>query len=248
MDLLVAVIQRAAVVDVGWLAADVRVRQRPRLHAGASTGADRLDEGAVIRRNASPEVGRYRAGIRVLLDRDARIPSLEAIHISRLFGAARVQTTWLAPVFDIDAEDNPFRTLAASTAVGPLRHPANTGEDNSIGWRWSRFRAASAVVWIADDVLLTRRGECAMCADFRSAATEASAEERVIVALRRLRVEVNVDLVNRIALTVVMTMVRPLTADARIAQRVGVAIPVAEWSARLTTMSDLLDRNRAAIR
>ena len=174
MDLLVAVIQRAAVVDVRWPAADVRVGQSPGRHSRWTTGADRLDERAVIRRNAPPEVGRYRAGIRVLLHRDARIPSLEAIHISRLFGAARVETTWLAPVFDIDAEHKPAQRLVLATVTtrGRLEY-SQTREDDRIRWGRTRFRSADLMIRRVAQAVVGRRTD----EDSTGAATEASALE-----------------------------------------------------------------------
>src|SRR3989442_4051953 len=237
MDLVVARVERTTILDVSRLSEDIRAGQIARHDGLAVIGSttetiiltQAVQEGAAIRCERLAQANRDGREVGLPGGRDTGLPSLEAIDVSRRICELLV-ATWFAAVFDIDAEDDPFRTLAAATAIGPASHPANTAEDNGIGWGRSRLRPANAVVRIADDELLTRRGEGTVLANFRRTAAEASAQECVVVALRRLRVEVNVDLVNRIAAAFVVTMMRPLAADARIAQRARVAILVAERS------------------
>src|SRR5437899_2483668 len=143
MDLLVTVIQRPAINDVRGHAAHSGTGQRAGSHSSRSTGADRVYERAAILRKAITERSRDRAGIRMFDHCDSRIPSLEAIHIGRLFGSSRMQATRFAAIFNIDTEDKPaVRLVLAARATIGGREYAQTREDDRIGRGRTRLRSA----------------------------------------------------------------------------------------------------------
>src|SRR5215475_6140419 len=111
MDLLVAIMQRAAIHNVGSYTGNGRARQCAWRHATDDHAvddlvwsADGLDERAAIGAQRRTERFDYTAGVSVLGNRHAGIPSLEAIDISRFDCAARMLTTRLAAVFNIHTE------------------------------------------------------------------------------------------------------------------------------------------------
>ena len=75
----------------------------------------------------------------------------------------------------------------------------------------------------------------------RVAAAQARAVERVVLTLRRLRMEVHIEHISWISLALVVTDMLPLAADAWITQDLA-AIHVAERRAQLPAMRDLLNR------
>src|SRR5207249_3360500 len=143
-------IERTTILDVSRLSEDIRAGQIAR-HDGYTVievslrRAQRVQEGAAIRCERLAQADRDGREVGLPAGRDTSLPSLEAIDIRGRICELLV-ATWFAAVFDIDAEDDPFRTLAASAAIGPACHPANTGEDNGVGWRRTRLRPANAVI------------------------------------------------------------------------------------------------------
>ena len=134
MDLLIAVAQRATVVDAGADAKDNRRRQGPRQER--SINADALQERAAIGTKLSAEGidvtegTRRREAIRIglLEHRDARIPSLEDIDVRRIDATFRMAAARLAAILDIDAEHNPVFGLAGAI-IGRGLDRANARED-----------------------------------------------------------------------------------------------------------------------
>src|SRR5437667_12855793 len=78
------------------------------------------------------------------------------------------------------------------------------------------------------------------------AAAQAGAIQRVIDALRGVRMEVHIEDFPRVTLTHIVPGMLPLTADARITQRATGAIHLAEWRTQLTAMRDLVERYATA--
>src|SRR5262245_12893580 len=102
MDLLIAIMQRAAIHNIGRLAVDRVRRQRPWRHSANDLAiddlgrrADGVDEVTAIRSQFRSEICRYGAEVRLLGDGDSRIPSLEAIDVGRRDRALGPPATWL---------------------------------------------------------------------------------------------------------------------------------------------------------
>src|SRR6266496_2323188 len=106
MDLPVAVEQRTAILDVSGHAVDSRRGHRPD-RQGA--GFQRVQEVAVRLPEGHTEGRRNGGEVWLSAGLDTRLPSLEAVDISRLDCPARMRATRFAAVFDVDPEDHPFR-------------------------------------------------------------------------------------------------------------------------------------------
>jgi len=144
MDLVITVMQRATILDVGSHTTHCGRRQRPDWEGSAFQCGQEV---AVRFSQGLPEVSRNRAEVRLLRNFDSSLPSLEAIDISRLDCPARVATTRLAAVFDIHTEDNPFR-LGGPAAMDIVRRSklADARPDDGIRWRRTRLRSANLVI------------------------------------------------------------------------------------------------------
>src|SRR5262249_2794595 len=153
-------------------------------------------------------------------------------------------TTRFAPVFDVDTEDDPFRVPLVGTRVGLRREPANTREDDGVGWRRTRHRSAYLVISrVAQDELLCQPVEVAigLIHVTQDAAAQRRIHKRVEAAFRGDRVEVHVDGVPRVTSALVVALVFPLATDAGVAED-DTAVHLAERRAQLATVRDLLNR------
>src|SRR5262249_5056416 len=158
----------------------------------------------------------------------------------RLFGAAWMQTTGFAPVFNIDTEDKPAQRLVLATVTASRRlEYAQTGEDDRISRGRTRLRSADLVIGrVAQAVGDSRTDELST-----GAAAQACALEGVEYTLHGTYIglvgmEFRVNGVLRAACTLIMPIMLPLTADARIAQDLA-TIMLIEGRAQLTTMRDV---------
>src|SRR5881396_3758257 len=117
MDLLIAIMQRTTILDVGGQAIHHWRRQCPDRESTVLQG---VQERAVGCAERAAEGRRDRAEVRLLRDFDTSLPSLEAIDISWLDGALRMEPTGFTAVFDVDSEDHPLRLgrSAAAEVVG----------------------------------------------------------------------------------------------------------------------------------
>ena len=123
MDLLIAIVQRSAVVNVSRCAADRGGRQ---CALRQSTGAQRIQEVTAIRAQSGAESSRNRAEVSFLSNRDTSVPCLEAIDIGRRDRSARMLATGFAMVLDVDAEYNVARHRGlAVSRVGSRCEGAN---------------------------------------------------------------------------------------------------------------------------
>ena len=137
MDLMIAIMQRATVLDVRSRTIDCGRRQRSDWQCSIFQS---IQEGAAGLAKCSPEGWRDGGEVGLLRNLDTRLPGLEAIDISRFDRTLRMEATRFTAVFDVDAEDNPFR-LSRSTAMNVVsrRDLANTREDDRIGWGRTRL-------------------------------------------------------------------------------------------------------------
>ena len=177
--------------------------------------------------------------VRLLGRCDAGSPCLEAIDISRWDRSLRMAATWFAAVYDVDADNNPFRRLIVAVAKVPILELADTRPDKRISRCWTRFRSADAViVRIAEDEVICVAEEvtvrlidlsCSVCA-----AWQTGTRQSVELPLRSRRVEGCDDILRflRAILRQLLevAVVFPLTTDARIAKNFT-AILMAVWSA-----------------
>src|SRR5262249_37425334 len=153
------------------------------------------------------------------------------------------------PVFNIDSEDKPAQwlVLATGAARGRLEY-AQTREDDRIGWGWTRLRSADLVIgWVAQAVGFSRTDE-----DSVAAAAQASALEGVEYTLNRtciglVSVECRINGVLRVTRALIVAVMLPLTADARIAQNQS-TIPLVERRTKLTTVRDVVQHVARTLR
>src|SRR5439155_24752585 len=80
----------------------------------------------------------------------------------------------------------------------------------------------------------------------RNAADQASAIQRVVYALRGIRMEIHIEDFPRVSLTLIMTGVLPLTADARVPQGTRRTIHLVERRTQLAAMRYFVERNATA--
>ena len=133
MNLLVARVQRTRVID-----------QRSAQHVGIGQTALRvaLDEGAAIGRQLLAQ-----GDVRRTVILATHSPGLERVDVRRRFSTTRELATGLAPVFNVDAEEDRLRTpvtLSIGLDAGPEK--AHAREDDGVGRRWTRFRPADLVI------------------------------------------------------------------------------------------------------
>src|SRR6266498_3245625 len=236
MDLLIAIMQRSAVLDVGGQAAHRWRRQTPDRERSAPQV---IEEGAVGSTKRAPEGSRDGGEVRLLGNLDTRLPSLEAIDIRRFNGTTRMAATWFTAVFNVDPEDDPFR-LRGPAAFDVIRrgNPTDSREDDGIGWRRTWLRSADLmIIRIAQAIDDDWRDKHP---SLRVTAAQAGAVERVILAFRRLRMEVHVDDVAWVGRAFIVARMLPLAADARIAEDFT-AIHVTERCTELATVRDLIN-------
>src|SRR6266567_3856746 len=140
MDLLIAIMQRATVLDVGSHSVDRCWRQRPDRD---SQVLQRVKEVAVGLAKGGPEGRRHGSEVWLLGNLDTRLPRLEAIDIGRFNGALRMESTRFTAVFDVDPEDDPF-SLGRPAAFDVIRRGnlADSREDDGVGWGRTRLRTA----------------------------------------------------------------------------------------------------------
>ena len=242
MDLVIASPHCATILDVrshpthGWTG------QRPDQRSVISRQP--IQEGAAVRAEAPTEGRCDRAEVRLLVNKDAYSPCLEAIDVCRLNRALRMESTRLAAVFDIDTEDHPFRALPFARIVSVWRELADAREDDRIGRCRTRLRSAHLVIIrIAELELMDtqsatrRRDERSRC---RIAAAQTGATQRVEHTLRSRRVEVHIERVPFVATAAKVAVMLPLAADAEIPEN-RTAIHLAERRAQLATVRDVLD-------
>ena len=103
MDLLAAIMQRSLIHDICRHAGYRRARQCT-LPEGAV--AHRREECTAIRAQLSPELRSQRREVRLLRGRNTSVPCLEAIHRRRHFRSARMNSTWVTAIFNINPEDH----------------------------------------------------------------------------------------------------------------------------------------------
>jgi len=242
MDLMIAIVHRTTILNVGGHAIDGGRRQR-------ADGEDAVfqvrQEVAVRCSEGLPEGGRNGAEVRLLRDFDSSLPSLEAIDISWLDGTTRMAATGFTAVFDIDAEDHPFRlSRSAAADVVDRSHLPNARPDDGIGRRRTWLRPTDLVIIrIAELELVDERpaGWRDERIGDRVTATQASASQRVVNAFGSLRMEVHVEDIPRVGFTFVVADMRPLPTDTRIAEDFT-AVHVAKRRTQLATVRDFLDR------
>src|SRR5262249_41823768 len=144
---------------------------------------------------AGTERRRHRAGIRMFDHLDARIPSLEAIHVGWLFGSARMQTTRFATIFNVDTEDKPavWFVLTAGPTPG-RREDAQTREDDRIGRGRTRLWSADLVIIrVAHSVRFGRTNEGSVAAAAQTGALQGVKHtlEGTVVGIEGMEVHVN---------------------------------------------------------
>src|SRR5262245_60779891 len=227
MDLVISVVHRTTIIDVGLHAVDNRVRECPRRNSADHLPvddlcrlADRVDEVTAIFTKGLPEGSRHVREVWRLRDVDTGLPRLEAIDICRFYCSTRVSTTWFAPVFDVDTEDDPLRVPFVGTRVSLRRQSANTCKDDGIGWRRTRHRSARPVIIrVAKHKLVRNPVEMTIrLVHIHCAAAQARTTERVEAALRRHRMEVHVDGVPRVTGALIVALVFPLATDAGVTE------------------------------
>src|SRR5258705_116700 len=152
------------------------------------------DIGHVVRRIPRPEVTGD-GGAQVSGRSQRHNPDLDAIDIRRVLWMSEGRTAWLAPVFDVDAEDH-IRILLA----GRQGHLAQAGDGNGIGIGSPRLRSADPVSRVAH--FTVRPHLCAVALEARAAQAveDACCVETLQSAIARV------------------TNMLPLTADVRTAQ------------------------------
>src|SRR6266496_511767 len=101
MNLLIAVVQRAAILNVGRPPVNRRRRER----ADRRTAALQCRQEVAVRLpKGSPECRIHRREVGPLAHFDTRLPRLEAIDIRRLDRTLRMESTRLAAILDIHPE------------------------------------------------------------------------------------------------------------------------------------------------
>src|SRR5439155_24186143 len=209
MNLMVAVLERAAVVNV-------RLAHRATAREGDDAGraAEALITVAVIgSANAILHVDVVASGDavteveqavgRIIQARFLSIgqhPDADAVAVRRRFLAARLEATGFAAVFDVHAEQDSPRFAAAAGAI-PV---TDTGEHDLIGGRAARFGSRDPVARIAEAV----HDDAFVIYAVGEVGAEARAIERIEVT--------GMEVTFQTALFV--PDMRPATMDARIAQ------------------------------
>ncbi len=271
MDLVIAVLQLAAVVNVRQTdAASRRLAATSEEHPARWVAAVIRQELAlysipemdtVASRDRAPEVEQTRiAGPRRIMEFHAlsRIqhPDADTIPICRRFGTAREVATRLAAVFDIHPEqDGPRRSPAILDS--PIAH---TGEHNLVRWSATRLRSGDPVTRIAHVV---RRN----AGTIQAAGIQIHSQARAIQRVEEPGVEVTFH-------STIVPDMRPAAMDADIANNVfnqpssgleqhvievgalirlsllvrAVRGPVAVRRADLATVRDVLGVSRADLR
>ena len=132
-----------------------------------------------------------------------------------------MEATRFASVFDINTEYHPVRAFGWAEIVHG-RYRSNTREDQGVGWRRTRqWPAYPVIIRVAESelqILETREVAIRQVLRCRSAARQACAQQRVEDAFRGIRMEVRGIDVAWIAFALVMAIMLPLAADARIGQ------------------------------
>ncbi len=123
MDLVIAVMQRTAILDVSRPTVHGGRRQRPDWESAA---LQRRQEVAVGLPERVPEVRFHDVEVWLPAHQDTRLPGLEAVDIRWFNRASRMETTRFTAVLNIDTEDYPLRCLLIGTRIGRRRKSADT--------------------------------------------------------------------------------------------------------------------------
>src|SRR6185369_17095366 len=154
MDLVIAAIQFAAVIDTRHDAVECRVER------GGHAVRSRRVGGAVAQPGVGGGAGDGHADgdVRIVVFVATERKDTDAIAVGRQpFGALRTGTAWFAVVFDIDAEGDAVRSASAVAAViGGVS--AHAGEADLVGRGFARFRTAITITLIAEGVVFARAG------------------------------------------------------------------------------------------